>query len=154
MSNARGRAVVDVQFWDETSTDGVQSLKTLTLQRAFEPPVSDSGYPLLALQLSGTAGTTYLRVADFTGSLDYVNASGDAISFVTAAAGFLEGLAFTADGPAKLRVLDDVGNEDILIETRDGRAAVSHGRHYLPRIDIKFDSLSGTGNYSLILWGY
>ena len=73
-TDVRGRIAIDVQFWDRTSSEGVQSLKTIALQDSTE---YTSGKVAVVTGTVGTAATTI--------SIDniYKDASGELVDFTT-----------------------------------------------------------------------
>jgi hypothetical protein len=73
MSNVRGRIAVDVQFADSTTSAGVQSLKTITLQDATE---YTTGKVAIA---TGTVGTVATQI-DYSAT-GYVDAAGNPVVF-------------------------------------------------------------------------
>ena len=76
MSNVRGRIAVDVQFTDSTTSEGVQSLKTITLQDATEYTTGKVAI------VSGTCGPDPVSAVT-NGVTNYKDATGAAVTFAT-----------------------------------------------------------------------
>ncbi len=150
MSSVRGRVSVDVQFADSTSSDSVQSLKTITLQNATEHTNESALYPLKVVMLTGTAGTTDILVANLGSTTPYKNAAGANVIF---SGGYVDGLAFSFSGDATLRGLDDIDSVLFRVTSRAGRIAVDQGRHFLPVLRIAAAGTSSTGTYRIVVWG-
>lgn len=95
MSHVRGRIAVDVQFTDSTTSAGVQSLKTLTLQDATEYTSANGKVAII----TGTCGTANVTVA--TSPSTFRDASGAIVDFDTDD-GIIQRFAFSATGSLAL----------------------------------------------------
>lgn len=138
MSTARGRIAVDVQFADSTTADGIQSLKTISLQDATE---YTSGKVVI---VTGTVGTVTQQIPLTT----YRNASGGTVAFTTA-----RRVAFQCVGATGFFVLTSLAPFSI--------GAISQGNLAVCDIPGQFAATSGhrivanggTASYTLVLYG-
>ncbi len=135
MSNVKGRIAVDVQFTDSTSSSGVQSLKTVTLQDATE---YTSGKVAV---VTGTCGTAAVTVA-ISPSV-YRNSAGSLVSFAT-----IERVAFSASLNASIDVEQRTGGGDNVITSRDGQVAVVD----TPGVTFVYTT-AGTASFTLVIYG-
>jgi hypothetical protein len=95
MSNVRGRIAVDVQFADSTTSAGVQSLKTITMQDATEYTSADGKVAII----TGTCGTANVTIA--TSPSVFRDSSGAIVDFDTDE-GIIRRFAFSATGSLAL----------------------------------------------------
>ena len=135
MSNVKGRIAVDVQFTDSTTSSGVQSLKTVTLQDATE---YTSGKVAV---VTGTCGTAAVSVA-ISPSV-YRNSAGSLVSFAT-----IERVAFSASLNASVDVAHRTGGGDNVITSRDGQVAVVD----TPGVTFVYTT-AGTASFTLVIYG-
>jgi hypothetical protein len=137
----RGRFGIDVQFTDSTTGDGVQSLKTLTLQHATE---YDFGKVAI---VSGTCGTAVVTVP--LSPTTYRDSAGNLVSFAS-----VSRVAFAADGP-KLVACDGIGGcgvNDWTLYSRAGQIAVSEAVE-TSEFSINVFDTAGTANFTLVMYG-
>ena len=137
MSNVRGKISIDVQFADSTSSAGVQSLKTVTLQEATE---YTSGKVAV---ITGTAGTAMLNLGTF-GATPYKNASGEVVSFDG-----VQRVAFSWSGAQ--RVLSENSDGVFTLRSANGRVAITEASAFL--VSLGISPGVGTGTYTIVLWG-
>ena len=135
MSNVRGRIAVDVQFTDSTTSAGVHSLKTITLQDATEYTTGKVAV------ITGTCGTAAVTVA--TSPSVYRNSAGLLVSFAT-----IERVAFSASLNATIDVQQRSAGGDNSITSRDGQVAVVD----TPAITFVYTT-AGTASYTLVIYG-
>ena len=134
MSNVRGRIAVDVQFADSTTSAGVQSLKTITLQDATEYTTGKVAI------VTGTCGTTPVQI-DVAPATTYRNAAGSVVSFVG-----VQRFSFSATGsPARLQ------QDYVAVESSAGRACVSDANGFDDSFLVR--TTAGTASYTLLLYG-
>ena len=131
MSNVKGRIAVDVQFTDSTTSSGVQSLKTITLQDATEYTTGKVAI------VTGTCGTAQ-DVVDVT----FINAAGNPVSFSK-----ITRVAFSA---SRQCVCSDEAISYRLLSS-DGRASVTEADSNLQSVLV--NTTSGTASYTLFLYG-
>lgn len=139
MSNVRGRIAVDVQFSDSTTADGVQSLKTLTLQDATEYA---SGKVAI---VTGTVGTAAQTIS-LTQS--YKDAAGNFVSFSSVNRFAFRGTpgvslysGFTIFGASKNNAVSVVSNP------------ISGDALSLLQITASNAGTAGTASYTLVIYG-
>jgi hypothetical protein len=141
MSHIRGRIAVDVQFTDSTTTSGVQSLKTITMQDATE---YTSG--MVAI-VTGTCGTANVTVA--TSPSTYRDASGAIVDFDTDE-GIIRRFAFSATG-SLASCQNQAGAQAF---SSGGRVSVTDtgnmqaGEEFVIRTEV-----SGTAAWTLVIYG-
>ena len=130
-----GRIAVDVQFADATTSGGVQSLKTITLQDAAE---YTSGKVAV---LSGTVGTAAvtLEVAPTT----YRDASGAFVSFAAVS-------AITGKVSRRCTVTD---NADFSFAADGNKVFVTPLVSAPSYVHLSPSYTSGTAAYTLVLYG-
>ena len=134
MSNVRGRIAVDVQFADSTTSEGVQSLKTITLQDATEYTTGKVAV------VTGTVGTTLVQI-DVSPATTYKNAAGSVVSFTG-----VQRFSFSATGsPARLQ------QDYIAVESSAGRVCVSNANGFDDSFSVQ--TTSGTASYTLVMYG-
>jgi hypothetical protein len=141
MSNVRGRFAADVQFTDSTTSDGVQSLKTITLQGA-----SEYDFGKVAL-VSGTCGTAVVTVP--VSPTTYRNSAGNILSFAS-----VSRVAFSASG-ANLVACDGSGGcgiEDWTIYSRAGQIAISESLETVA-FSVNVYGTTGTAAFTLVMYG-
>lgn len=141
MSNTKGRFGIDVQFTDSTTSSGVQSLKTITLQGATE---YDFGKVAV---VRGTCGTAVVTVP--VSPTTYRNSAGSLVSFAT-----VSRVAFAASG-ATLVACDGSGGcgiQDWTIYSRAGQVAVSEALETVA-FSINVYGTTGTAAYTLVMYG-
>ena len=134
MSHVRGRIAVDVQFTDSTTTSGVQSLKTLTLQDATE---YTSGKVAI---VTGTVGTTLVQI-DAAPATTYKDAAGNLVAFAG-----VQRFAFSATG-APVRLNQDY----VTVESSGGRVCVSNANGFDDPFTV--ETPAGTASYTLVMYG-
>lgn len=137
MSDVRGRFAIDVQFWDRTSAEGLQSLKTIALQDSTEYTTGKVAI------VSGTLGTAALTL---TVDSIYENASGSLVDFATVDRFAFRGnpgvrlfSGFTFFGASKnnqVAICDNVGNPPVMTF-----------------IQLQGIQTAGTASYTLVLYG-
>ena len=144
MSNVKGRIAVDVQFTDSTSSEGVQSLKTVTLQDATEYTTGKVAV------VTGTCGTQAVIVATIGSALSYRDASGSQVVFSS-----FDRMAFSG---SQGLVLAGAGQyADVSLCSTEGRVAVCDK----PPPDLvvpvsgslNMRTKSGTASYTIVLYG-
>jgi len=142
MSHIRGRIAVDVQFTDSTTTSGVQSLKTLTLQDATEYTTGKVAI------VTGTVGTGVVTIQ--TSPSQYLDTSGENVDFDTDD-GFIRRIAFQAVGTrCKLDFQGgDLAYSSGAVSVIDTLGVVSGG----DALTITRDTTAGTASYTLVLYG-
>jgi hypothetical protein len=142
MSHIRGRIAVDVQFTDSTTTSGVQSLKTLTLQDATEYTTGKVAI------VTGTVGTGVVTIQ--TSPSQYLDASGENVDFDTDD-GFIRRIAFQAVGTrCKLDFQGgDLAYSSGAVSVIDTLGVVSGG----DALTITRDTTAGTASYTLVMYG-
>ena len=142
MSNARGRIAVDVQFTDSTTSEGVQSLKSITLQDVTE---YTTGKVAIVTGTMGTATVSVPRTA-----VPYLNSLGSQVSMSE-----WSRLAFSSTAPAAVffsTSFPAVAGP----RSRDGQVALStipSGFTASSFISILPDYTAGTSSYTLVLYG-
>ena len=137
MSHVRGRIAVDVQFTDSTTTSGVQSLKTLTLQDATE---YTSGKVAI---VTGTCGTAYAQVN--IPPTAYKDAAGNASTITLPSR-----IAFSATGNNLVQLQDANG---LAMFSKGGSVSVCDMFPADDSIQIRVFGTSGTASYTLVLYG-
>lgn len=137
--SVKGRFAVDVQFTDSTTSAGVQSLKTVTLQGATE-----YDFGKIAI-VSGTVGTGLVSVS--TAPTTYKNAAGDFVSFAN-----VSRIAFVASGTQLVQVTSgDSG--DRLAASMSSMPSVSNCSED-STLQVGFlAATAGTASYTLVLYG-
>lgn len=135
MSNTKGRIAIDVQFTDSTTSGGVQSLKTITLQDATEYTIGKVAV------VTGTCGTAAVTIA--TSPSVYRDSAGSLVSFAT-----IERVAFSASLNATVDVQQRSGGGDNSITSRDGQVAVVD----TPAVTFVYTT-AGTASYTLVIYG-
>jgi hypothetical protein len=135
--SVRGRIAVDVQFTDSTTTSGVQSLKTLTLQDATEYTTGKVAI------VTGTCGTAAISITIQPSA--YRDASGNLVSFNS-----VERVAF-------------LSSRNCLVEETDTQSQVARSLGRVSVCDcvpsgqqnfnIAPDYSAGTASYTLVLYG-
>jgi hypothetical protein len=138
MSHVRGRIAVDVQFTDSTTSAGVQSLKTITMQDATE---YTSGKVAIVTGTVGTAGAT-ISPSSGTG---YKNAAGDEI-FMSSG---VSRVAFSASPFAQ--AVGDEGGEVVI--SRSARVAITEQVDVVSNQQWIISTTSGTASYTMVLYG-
>jgi hypothetical protein len=141
MTHIRGRFAADVQFTDSTTSDGVQSLKTITLQGA-----SEYDFGKVAL-VSGTCGTAVVTVP--VSPTTYRNSAGNVLSFAS-----VSRVAFSASGP-NLVACDGSGGcgiEDWTIYSRAGQIAISESLETVA-FSVNVYGTTGTAAFTLVMYG-
>jgi hypothetical protein len=139
--SVKGRFGIDVQFTDSTTTSGVQSLKSITLQSATE---YDFGKVAL---VSGTCGTAVVTVP--VSPTTYRDSDGNILSFAS-----VSRVAFSATGP-KLVACDGSGGcgiEDWTIYSRAGQVAVSEALETVS-FSVNVYGTTGTAAFTLVMYG-
>ena len=142
MSNVKGRIAVDVQFTDSTTTEGVQSLKTLTLQDATE---YTSGKVAIVSGTFGAATVSIPRTA-----VPYLNSLGNQVSMsewtrVAFSSTEPAGVFFSTSFPAVAGPRSS-GSQVALSTIPVAYTASSV-------ISIVADFTAGTGSYTLVIYG-
>lgn len=137
MSHITGKFLIDVQFRDTTSSSGVLSLKTLTIQGASE--YEDNTVAIV----SGTVGTATVSVS--LASLGYRDAGGNAVTMSN-----VSRLAFDASGATLVKLAGVTG--DSVCYSRANQPAVSEADEDTG-FTVNVAATSGTASYSLILLG-
>ena len=132
MSNVRGRIAVDVQFTDSTTSAGVQSLKTITLQDATEYTTGKVAV------ISGTVGTTETTLYA-SGVTGYKNASGEQVTI-----GAIQFVAFQATGQ-RVRFYD--GFAERYASAGIVNVAQPEG------VSMSVYTTAGTASYTLVVYG-
>lgn len=136
MSDVRGRIAIDVQFWDRTSTEGVQSLKTISLQDSTEYTTGKVAV------VSGTVSTAGAFI-DST-DLGYRGSDGSVVVIAD-----IDAIAFSATGsPASASVQGGP-----TIESQAGSVSVSSLVNQADSVFIDVVGTSGTASYTLVIYG-
>lgn len=136
-----GRISVDVQFSDTTSSSGVKSLKTITLQDATEYPDGKAAI------VSGTVGTTGVELwspgngVQFGG---YRDAAGQVVTFNSVSRIAVQGSSTSGTVIEDL----DLGLTE-LISAGNQIAVGNHG----PGQSIQIRCLEGTSRFITVLYG-
>ena len=144
MSNVRGKISIDVQFADSTTSAGVQSLKTITLQDTTE---YTSGKVAI---VTGTVGTTEVTVATIISTLPYRDASGSQVSFSS-----FDRIAMSGSQAIILGGIGTYGG--ISVRSAAGSVAVCD-LPPMPLIwpatnSLNMRTTAGTASYTLVLYG-
>lgn len=130
-----GRIAVDVSFADTATSDGVQSLKKITL---VDTTSHTTGKVAI---ITGTCGTAAVTVALVPTT--FRDAAGDLVSFAS-----VSRLAFAADPRSQCRA----SGEDELIASSGNRVAVTE---VLSAVDLEVSRIgtSGTASYTVVIYG-
>jgi len=142
MSNVRGRIAVDVQFTDSTTSAGVQSLKTITLQDATEYTTGKVAI------VTGTCGTAGVTIENAT--LTYRDSSGAIVNFADGD-GVIRRFAFSAVG--KLAFAENqIGAR---LYSTSGRVNVNDAAEMYggDAFSVRTVGTSGTASYTLVIYG-
>lgn len=134
-TDVRGRIAIDVQFWDRTSAEGVQSLKTIALQDSTE---YTSGKVAV---VSGTCGTAIVTLSTNLFSED---SAGQPVEFATINRIAIRGnpLVFLASGFTRFGMSKD--NQIAIVSNPLNNNLVT---------PLQVGSLSGTASYTLVIYG-
>ena len=135
MSNVKGRIAVDVQFTDSTTSEGVQSLKTITLQDATEYA---TGKVAIVTGTTGTAAVT-INVAPST----YRDASGALVSLAS-----VERIAFAATPSASISTGQRADSFSNVITSRNGQINIVD----VPSVQLVYTT-AGTASFTLVIYG-
>lgn len=131
MSNVRGRIAVDVQFTDSTTSEGVQSLKSITLQDATEYTTGKVAI------VTGTCGTAVIQVT--TSPTTYRNADGQIVSFAN-----VERVVCKATRPCSFgHGIADCGEQTFCAFGSSGTF----------NVDVAPNYTAGTASYTIVLYG-
>jgi hypothetical protein len=130
-----GRIAIDVSFFDKADSEGVQSLKKISL---VDTTSYSSGKVAI---ITGVAGTTTAAIA--TAPTVYKDSTGAAVSFST-----IERVAFSATPGATLDTGQRVSGGDNVISSRNGQVTVVD----VPSVDLVYTT-AGTASYTLVLYG-
>lgn len=142
MSNARGRIAVDVQFTDSTTSEGVQSLKSITLQDATE---YTSGKVAIVTGTMSTVTVSVPRTA-----VPYLNSLGSQVSMSQ-----WNRLAFSSTRPAGVffaTTFPAVAGP----RSTDGQVGLSTIPSAFTAssfISIVADYTAGTASFTLVIYG-
>lgn len=134
MSNVRGKISIDVQFADSTTSAGVQSLKTITLQDTTE---YTSGKVAI---VTGTVGTATQGVD----TSRYLNASGNPVTFSTIS-------RIALQSPTQVRLSS--GFSLLAVSKNNQLSITSNVLNNDSPGTLVLNSFSGTASYTLVLYG-
>lgn len=129
-----GKFAIDVQFSDSTTSTGVKSVKTVTLQHATE---YDFGKVAI---VTGTCGTATVSVP--VSPTTYKDSSGAAVSFSS-----VSRAAFAADAAGRVKC---DGTGDWTLYSRVGQVAVSEA---FETASFSISTTAGTSAWTLVMYG-
>jgi len=139
MSTVKGAFAIKVEFLDSTASTDLQSLKTISLRESTEYTTGKVAI------VTGTAGTAAVSLGSFDNL--YRNAAGNLVSIATPLR-----LAFSWSG-SNYRKLVDLGDTVFVLKSRNGSAAVTDIDGAVSGVDASLESGSGTGTYTIVLYG-
>lgn len=134
MATLRGKLAVDVQFVDSTSTDGVNSVKTLSHQHASE---YTSGK---VVTVSGTCGTSAVTIA--VAPSTYKDSTGEVVSLAS-----VNWFAFRSSTVARCEERSGDGaatSDDDLLAVSIANGGTAGFEAY---------TFSGTAQFTLVVYG-
>ena len=135
MSNVRGRIAVDVQFTDSTTSAGVQSLKTITLQDATEHTTGKVAI------VTGTCGTVAAFIS--TVPTTYRSASGEFVSFSSVSRVVASASQRVTVAEVPLGMVIHARQNDACVSSPDGTGVEG----------FEVTATAGTASYTLVLYG-
>lgn len=131
--NIEGRIAIDVSFADSATSDGVQSLKKISL-------TDTTSYTTGKVAIvTGTCGTAAVAIAP--SATGYKDANGNEVDLIPTR------LAFSATPAAYLNA-NDTGER---VYSSNGKIAVSETRNGDDSLDVF--TTAGTASYTLVLYG-
>jgi len=139
MSTVSGSISVNVEFRDSTTSSGVQSLKTIALRDTTEYTTGK------VLVVTGTAGTSAVSLAQLDSV--YRNAAGNFVSIATPLR-----IAFSWSGNNYRQLLDS-SDFSFKIRSSNGSVAVTDIEGQAASVDPYIESGTGTGTYTIVLYG-
>ena len=133
-----GRIAIDVSFADSATSDGVQSLKKISL-------TDTTSYTTGKVAIvTGTCGTAAVNLDVF--SLAYKNAAGDSVSLTP------QRIMFSASGSSPVVAKAAISDDPYLI-SQNNEVCVSRWGDSSISVDVFVDAESGTASYTLVLYG-